>query len=304
MRAALGLHACLLAVVKTTARAFFDNAEKFAAFDDVRGVAVSSGGLRGETTGRGGGSAGGSRRTGLWKGRGGRVRGRVAADGSADGSRRRRGAGRGARDKHGDATSKAEIPTQQNPGIPTQHGDAQIQSPHKTGDVTLRLDDARIARGLLTADRPWESRLRPGSLLWDRRLKRYRLWYEGCVTKAAGGCESKGAALLCFPRADMSPTNRGPAAAAAWIFRGVAAPPRRPRGYSVGPRPRRGGRVDIPWGRGPAAAAAWTFRGVAAAAAWIFRGDESRRRGRDVDSPTGRRADEGSTRAREEAVDG
>ena len=41
-------------------------------------------------------------------------------------------------------------------------------------------------------------------------------------------------------------TSRDAAAAASWIFRGDAAPPRPRAGYSAGTRPRRGCHVDIP----------------------------------------------------------
>ena len=41
-------------------------------------------------------------------------------------------------------------------------------------------------------------------------------------------------------RADVSPMNRGDAAAATWLFRGTAATPRPRRGYFAEPRRHRG----------------------------------------------------------------
>ena len=104
-------------------------------------------------------------------------------------------------------------------------------------------------------------------------------------------------------RADISPVNRGGAAAAAWIFQGDES------------RRRRGCHVDISWRRVAATPRRSDARGQkrhcmgpaldgAAAATWIFHGVESRRRrGCDIDiPPTGRSGSDGSRRLRRVAA--
>ena len=90
----------------------------------------------------------------------------------------------------------------------------------------------------------------------SRRRRGCRVWmFRGGGSRRRRGC-----------RVDVP--RRRVAADAAWIFRGGAASPRVPRGYSAEARRRRGCRVDIP-------------RRRVAATPWIFRGGESRRqRGR------------------------
>ena len=113
--------------------------------------------------------------------------------------------------------------------------------------------------------------------------KRYWNWHVDKVNRDAYDYS----ALVCVRRAGTLRTSRGDAAT--WIFRGYSSP----RVHShCGLRRRRGCDAEIPWGhvvatprlrRGDSVA---TSRGDAAAATWIFRGDESRRRrGCDVEIP-------------------
>ena len=81
-----------------------------------------------------------------------------------------------------------------------------------------------------------------------------------------------------FRRADISPMNRGDAAVATWLFRGVES---RWRRGSESDRPRR---LDA--GGGKSLGRTGPALDSAATATWIRRGDESRRRrGRDVEIP-------------------
>ena len=84
---------------------------------------------------------------------------------------------------------------------------------------------------------------------------RKRAWppLPGPATCAADAACELGTDATCFRGADISRTNRGDAAAAAWIFRGVAAAPRLRGYFSDESRRRRGRDVDIPWSPGDAA---------------------------------------------------